>query len=98
MEKGNKIKIFLAIAYTVILTLFLWTFFSKFSLNDLTSYDFIKDNRNYLIQFKNLTLKADHSESSWLCWFDSIKDLRDDLTRLIFTEKSVILSLVPKYS
>ena len=53
---------------------------------------------NYLIQFKNLKLKlkSDHSDSSRLCWFDSIKDSRDDLTRLIFTEKSVILSLVLK--
>jgi len=56
MEKGNKIKIFLAIAYTVILTLFLWTFFSKFSLNDLTSYDFIKNNRDYLIEIKEKNL------------------------------------------
>ena len=52
MEKGNKIKIFLAIAYTIILTLFLWTFFSKFSFSDLTSFDFIKNNRDYLIGIK----------------------------------------------
>ena len=52
MEKGNKIKIFLAIAYTIIVTLFLWTFFSKFSFSDLTSFDFIKNNRDYLIGIK----------------------------------------------
>jgi len=52
MEKGNKIKILIAIAYAVIVSLFLWLFFSKFSLNDLTSYEFIKNNRDYLIELK----------------------------------------------
>ena len=58
MEKGNKIKILIAIAYAVIVSLFLWLFFSKFSLNDLTSYEFIKNNRDYLIELKenNLTI------------------------------------------
>ena len=58
MEKGNKIKILIAIAYAVIVSLFLWLFLSKFSLNDLTSYEFIKNNRDYLIELKenNLTI------------------------------------------
>ena len=52
MVKENKIKIALAISYIIIISLFLWAFFNHFSINELTSYDFIKDNRNYLIQFK----------------------------------------------
>ena len=52
MVKENKIKIFLAIFYLIIISVFLWAFFSNFSIKELTSYDFIKDNRNYLIQFK----------------------------------------------
>ena len=52
MEKADKLKIFLAIAYAIILTLFLWVFFSKFSINELTSFEFIKNNRDYLISIK----------------------------------------------
>ena len=52
MEKTKKIKISLAIIYGVIISLFLWAFFSKFSLNDLTSYEFIKNNRDYLTVIK----------------------------------------------
>ncbi len=52
MEKADKLKIFLAIAYATILTLFLWVFFSKFSINELTSFEFIKNNRDYLISIK----------------------------------------------
>ena len=52
MEKADKLKIFLAIAYATILTLFLWVFFSKFSINEITSFDFIKNNRDYLIGIK----------------------------------------------
>ena len=52
MEKAKKIKISLALIYGVIISLFLWAFFSKFSLNDLTSYEFIKSNRDYLTAIK----------------------------------------------
>ena len=52
MKKDKKIKIYLALTYLTILSLFLWVFFSKFSLNELTSYDFIKNNRNYLVSIK----------------------------------------------
>ena len=52
MEKAKKIKISLALIYGVIISLFLWAFFSKFSLNDLISYEFIKSNRDYLTAVK----------------------------------------------
>ena len=52
MKKTKKIKISLALIYGVIILLFLWVFFSKFSLNDLTSYEFIKSNKDYLIATK----------------------------------------------
>ena len=52
MEKTKKIKISLALIYLVIISLFLWVFFSKFSLNDMTSYEFIKSNKDYLIATK----------------------------------------------
>ena len=52
MKKDKKIKIYLSLIYLVILSLFLWVFFSYFSLNEITSYDFIKNNRNYLASVK----------------------------------------------
>jgi len=52
MEKDKKIKIYLGLIYLVILSLFLWVFFSYFSLGEITSYDFIKNNRNYLVSLK----------------------------------------------
>tara|TARA_Y100000590_G_scaffold422888_1_gene528099 strand:+ start:9 stop:728 length:720 start_codon:yes stop_codon:yes gene_type:complete len=52
MEKDKKIKIYLGLTYFLIVILFLWAIFSKFSFDELTSYDFIKNNRDYLISLK----------------------------------------------
>jgi uncharacterized membrane protein YdjX (TVP38/TMEM64 family) len=52
MEKTKKIKISLALIYGFIISLILWAFFSKFSLNDLTSYEFIKSTGSYLTVIK----------------------------------------------
>ena len=52
MEKAKKIKISLGLIYGVVISLLLGAFFSKFSLNDLTSYEFIKSNREYLTAIK----------------------------------------------
>ena len=52
MEKDKNIKIYLGLAYLLIVILFLWLIFNKFSFNELTSYDFIKNNRDYLISLK----------------------------------------------
>jgi len=56
MEKAKKIKIFIGLFYLVAICLFLYFFFSKFSLQDLTSYDFIKKNRSYFFELKNSNL------------------------------------------
>ena len=53
MEKTKKIKLFIGLTYLLIICLFLYFFFSKFSLQEITSYDFLRDNRYYFIQFKN---------------------------------------------
>ena len=52
MAKEDKIKLILAISYAIIVAVFLWAFFANFSLSEITSYNFIKENRNYLNQFK----------------------------------------------
>ena len=56
MEKAKKIKIFIGLFYLVAICLFLYFFFSKFSLQDLTSYDFIQENRSYFFELKNSNL------------------------------------------
>ena len=56
MEKAKKIKIFIGLFYLVAICLFLYFFFSKFSLQDLTSYDFIKENKSYFFELKNSNL------------------------------------------
>tara|TARA_A100001015_G_scaffold123319_1_gene136683 strand:- start:198 stop:920 length:723 start_codon:yes stop_codon:yes gene_type:complete len=56
MEKAKKIKLFIGISYLILLSLFLFLFFSKFSLQEITSYDFIKENRSYFLELKNSNL------------------------------------------
>ena len=56
MEKPKKIKLFIGIFYLTAICIFLYFFFSKFSLQDLTSYDFIKTNRSYFFELKNSNL------------------------------------------
>ena len=53
MEKNTKIKLYVGISYLVLLSTFLFFFFSKFSLTEITSYDFIKENSLYLLEFRN---------------------------------------------
>ena len=56
MEKTKKIKTFIGLSYLILVCLFLYFFFSKYSLQDLTSYDFIKQNRSYFFELKNSNL------------------------------------------
>ena len=48
MEKAKKVKLILGLLYLLIIIIFIWLFFSKFSLNDFRSYEFIKNNTEYL--------------------------------------------------
>ena len=52
MTKSDKLKIFLGTLYLIIISVFLWYFFSYFTIEELTSYDFLKNNRDYLIAVK----------------------------------------------
>ena len=56
MEKAKKIKIFVGLFYLILIGLFLYIFFSKFSLEEITSYEFIKNNRNYFSELKETNL------------------------------------------
>ena len=52
MEKAKKIKLFVGLFYLILVALFLYFFFSKFSLQEITTYEFIKNNRNYFNELK----------------------------------------------
>ena len=56
MEKTKKIKIYIGLFYLLIVSLFLYFFLSKFSIQQLTSYDFIRENRNYFFELKKTNL------------------------------------------
>ena len=56
MEKSKKIKLFIGLSYLILLSIFLFLFFSWFSIQEITSYDFIKDNRSYFVELKNSNL------------------------------------------
>ena len=56
MEKAKKIKLFIGLFYLTVICLFLYFFFSQFSLQELTSYDFIRKNRSYFFELKNSNL------------------------------------------
>ena len=56
MEKAKKIKLFVGLFYVVLVGGFLYYFFSKFSFNEITSYEFIKNNRDYFFKLRQTNL------------------------------------------
>ena len=56
MEKSKKFKIILGLFYLVVVSSFLYFFLSKFTLEELTSYEFIKNNRDYFFDLKKSNL------------------------------------------
>tara|TARA_B100001996_G_scaffold322498_1_gene267332 strand:+ start:49 stop:765 length:717 start_codon:yes stop_codon:yes gene_type:complete len=53
MNNTKNIKIFLGISYILIISIFLWFFFQNFSIQDFSSYELIKTNRDTLEGIKN---------------------------------------------
>jgi uncharacterized membrane protein YdjX (TVP38/TMEM64 family) len=56
MEKSKKIKLFIGLFYVSLISLFLYFFFSKFTLQEIISYDFIKNNRDYFYELRQSNL------------------------------------------
>ena len=56
MEKAKKIKIILGLLYLSVVSSFIYFFLSKFTLQELTSYEFIKNNRDYFFGLKEANL------------------------------------------
>ena len=56
MEKTKKIKILLGLFYVISVGLFLYLIFSKFSISEITTYSFIKNNRDYFFELRTSNL------------------------------------------
>ena len=56
MEKSKKLKLFIGLSYLILLSVFLYLFFSKFSFQEITSYDFFKENRLFFLEVRNSNL------------------------------------------
>jgi uncharacterized membrane protein YdjX (TVP38/TMEM64 family) len=52
MNKTKKVKLTLGLFYLIVVASFLYFFLSKFTLEELTSYEFIKNNRDYFLSLK----------------------------------------------
>ena len=56
MGKSKKVKLFIGLFYVSAVSLFLYFIFSKFSLQEITSYEFIKNNRDYFYELRQSNL------------------------------------------
>ena len=56
MEKAKKIKLIVGLSYLILISIFLFLFFSNYSFQEITSYDFIKENRSYFLELKKSNL------------------------------------------
>ena len=56
MEKSKKVKLFIGLFYIFAVSLILYFFFSKFTFQEITSYEFIKNNRDYFYELKESNL------------------------------------------
>ena len=56
MEKSKKVKVILGLFYLIVVSSFLYFFLTKFTLQELTSYEFIKNNRDYFVGLRQTNL------------------------------------------
>ena len=56
MGKSKKLKIFIGLFYLILLFSFLILFFSKYSFEEVNSYKFIQQNRDYFFNLKETNL------------------------------------------
>ena len=56
MEKSKKIKLFIGLCYVILVSSFLYVFFTNFTFKEITSYDFIKNNREYFFNLRENNL------------------------------------------
>ncbi len=52
MNKDKKLKIYLGSVYLLIISIFLWFFFNNLSIEELSNYEFLRNNREFFLNFK----------------------------------------------
>jgi len=52
MQRMKNIKIWIGILYLILLSIFLYFLFSKFSIGEITTYNFIRSNSKYLVNLR----------------------------------------------
>ena len=70
MEKVKKIKLIIGISYLILIGTFFYYLLSKFSFQEITSYEFIKNNRDYFFELRdsNIFLTATASLIFIILW------------------------------
>ena len=56
MQRMKNIKIWISILYLILLSAFLYFLFSNFNIQEITTYNFIRSNSEYLVSFKEANL------------------------------------------
>ena len=56
MQRMKNIKILIGMTYLIVVSIFLFWFFSNFSIDEITNYKFIEANRDYFNNLKNKNL------------------------------------------
>ncbi len=56
MQRMKNIKILIGMTYLIVVCIFLFWFFSNFSIDEITNYKFIQSNTDYFINLKNKNL------------------------------------------
>ena len=56
MAKSKKIKLFIGLFYISAVGLFLYFIFNKFSVQEITSYEFIRNHRDYFYELRQTNL------------------------------------------
>ena len=56
MQRMKNIKIWIGLIYLIILSVFLYFLFSKFSIQEISSYNFIRTNSEYLVNLRESNL------------------------------------------
>ena len=56
MQRMKNIKIWIGILYLILLSVFLYFLFSNFNIQEITTYNFIRSNSEYLVSFKEANL------------------------------------------
>jgi uncharacterized membrane protein YdjX (TVP38/TMEM64 family) len=56
MKKSKKVKLIIGLFYLIVVLSILYFFLSKFTFDELTSYEFIKNNRDYFFNLKQSNL------------------------------------------